>query len=196
MQTSRKYSLLAALLTVVAITLFAGTTGISSSTALGQAQNRSWTAAGATGTVDDDSLAIAELKNFAVNLLPGATGTVGIRYNITAVDGMNSFCPASTSTVKVRFRNSDNSGATAKVSFDIKVANVLSGGSTVLYHFDSNGIGAGNAFTTFSDTAVPVDFDFAQNVYWIDATIFRSDAAQFADLGSIQIWESAGTPCP
>ena len=196
MQISRNYYLSAALRTVAAITLIAGTAGILSSTALGQAQNRSWTAAGATGTVDDDSVAIAELKNFAVNLLPGATGTIRIRYNITAVDGMNSFCPATTSTVKVRFRNSDNTGATARVTFDIKFTNILSGGSTVLYSFNSDAKGAGVGFTTFTDSAATINFDFAQNVYWIDATVFRNNAAQFADIGSLQIWESAGTPCP
>jgi hypothetical protein len=194
MQVPPNYLLSAALRTVAAITLIAGTAGILA-TEFGQAQTRSWSAAGATGTVDDDSMAIAQFKNFAVTLQPGATGTVNVRYNITAVDGMASFCPATASTVKVRFRNDDNSGGVAKVSFDIKFANILSGGSTVLYHFDSNGIGAGNSFTT--STATPaIDFDFAQNVYWIDATIFRSNAAQFSDLGSIQIWESAGTPCP
>ena len=196
MQTSRNYFLSAALRTVAAITLIAGTAGILSSTALGQAQNRSWTAAGSSGTVDDDSTAISRFNSFAVSLNPGATGTVRIRYNITGVDGMNSFCPATASTVKVRFRNNDNSGATAKVSFDIKFTNILSGGSTVLYHFDSNAKGLGNAFTTFTDLAAPIDFDFSQNVYWIDATIFRNNAAQFADLGSLQIWENAGTACP
>lgn len=194
MQINRKYFLSAALRTLAAFTLIVGTAGMLSSTAMGQA-NRSWTTAGADGTVDDDSIAIAQLKNFAVTLNPGATGTVRIRYNITAVDGMNQYCPATTSTVKVRFRNSDNTGATAKVSFDIKYTNILTGGSTVLSHFDSNGIGAGVGFTTFTGLA-PIDFDFAQNVYWIDATVFRNNAAQFADIGAIQIWESAGTPCP
>lgn len=194
MRVTRNYFLSAALRTVAAIALIAGTAGILSTTAFGQA-TRAWTAAGASGTIDDDSLTIAQFINFAVNLKPGATGTARIRYNITAVDGMNQFCPATASTVKVRFRNSDNSGATAKVSFDLKVTNVLSGGSTVLYHFDSNGIGAGNSFTTATATPA-IDFSFLQNVYWIDATIFKSNAAAFADIGSIQIWESAGTACP
>ena len=195
MQITRNYFLSAALRTLAAITLIAGTAGILATTTQAQA-TRSWTAAGATGTLDEDSTTIAEFKNFAINLKPGATGTVRIRYNITAVDSMNQFCPATTSTVKVRFRNSDNTGATARVAFDIKFTNVLSGGSTTIYTFDSNGIGAGNAFTTFTDSAPAIDFDFAQNVYWIDATVFRNNAAQFADLGSIQIWESAGTACP
>jgi len=194
MHITRNYFLSAALRTVAAITLIAGTAGILSSSALGQ--NRSWTAAGSTGTVDEDSTAISQFKNFAVTLQTSATGTVRVRYNITAVDSLNRFCPASTSTVKVRFRNSDNTGATAKVSFDIKYTNVLSGGSTVLYSFDSNGKGLGNAFTTFTDSSAAIDFDFAQNVYWIDATIFRNNAAQFADLGSIQLSETTGTACP
>lgn len=194
MRITRNNFVSATLRTVAAIALIAGTAGILSTTAFGQA-TRSWTAAGASGTIDDDSLTIAQLINFAANLKPGATGTARIRYNITAVDGMSQFCPATNSTVKVRFRNSDNTGATAKVSFDIKVTNVLSGGSSVLYHFDSNGIGAGNSFTTATATPV-VDFDFSQNVYWIDATIFKSDAAAFADIGSIQIWETSGTACP
>ena len=196
MQVTRKYFVSAALWTVAAIALIAGTAGILSPKALGQAANRSWTAAGASGTVDDDSTGIAQFKNFAVTLQPGANGTARIRYNITAVDGMNSFCPATASTFKLRFRNSDTGGTTARILLDIKVTNVLSGGSTGLYHFDSNGKGAGTAFTTFTDTAVPIDFDFAQNVYWIDATITRSVATEFSDIGSIQIFESAGTPCP
>ena len=195
MRVTRNYFLSAALRALAAITLIAGTAGILATTAQAQA-NRSWTAAGATGTLDEDSTAIAEFKNFAINLKPGATGTVRIRYNITAVDSLNQFCPATTSTVKVRFRNSDNIGVAARVAFEIKVTNVLSGGSTTIYSFNSDARGNGNAFTTFTDSAAPIDFDFAQNVYWIDATIFRNNASQFADLGSLQLWENAGTACP
>ncbi len=194
MQITRNYFLAATLRTAAAIALIAGITAIVSSTAMGQA-DRSWSAAGSTGTVDEDSAAITQFKNFAVTLNPGANGTARIRYNITAVDGMNKFCPASSSRVKVRFRNSDNTGTTAQVAFDIKYTNVLTGNSLVLYHFDSNAKGAGQAFTTFTGTPA-IDFDFSQNVYWIDATIFRSVSSEFADLGSIQIWESAGTACP
>lgn len=194
MENIRKYFLSTAVLTVVGLALIAGAFGVFSTTAKAQA-NKSWSAAGSTGTIDDDSLAIAQFKNFAVTLQPGINGTARIRYNITAVDGMNQFCPATTSTIKTRFRNSDNNGNTARVRYELKSTNVLSGGSTVLYTFDSNGIGAGQAFTT--NTATPaIDFDFSQNVYWIDATIFRSVASEFADLGSVQIWESAGTACP
>lgn len=194
MERTRNYFLSTIMRSVAAIALIAGTIGILSLTTQAQA-NRSWSAAGATGTIDDDSLAIARFNNFAVTLQPGVNGTARIRYNITAVDGMNQYCPATTSTIKTRFRNSDNNGNTARVRYDLKVTNVLSGGSTILYSFDSNGISAGTSFTTATATPA-INFDFAQNVYWIDATIFRNVSTEFADLGSIQIWESAGTACP
>ena len=50
-------------------------------------------------------------------------------------------------------------------------------------------------FKTATELA-PIDFNFSTNMYWIEATIFRSIASEFSDLGSIQIWESDGTPCP
>ena len=158
--------------------------------------SRAWSSAGSTGTIDEDSAAISQVRNFTVTLLPGATGSVHIRYNITPTNGISSFCPATTSQIKVRFRNSDNSGATARVSFDIHSTNVLSGTDNIIYSFNSDAKGAVGSFTTFTDSAAPIDFDFAQNVYWLNATIFKSDFNQFADLGSILISETAGTACP
>ena len=122
-------------------------------------------------------------------------GSVHIRYNITATRDISAFCPATQSVVRVRFRNSDNAGTTAKVSFEIHSTNIASGGNTTVFSFSSNGLGNGSSFTT-SSFIPAIDFDFANNIYWVEATIFRSDPTQFADLGSIQIWESGGTACP
>jgi hypothetical protein len=157
--------------------------------------NRPFTLASSVGTVDEDSIGIVQFRNFTVSLLPAATGSVHIRYNITAVDDISSFCPASQSVVRVRFRNGDDSGATAQVSFDIHQTNITSGGNNIIYSFNSNGRGAGTSFITISDSPA-IDFDFANNIYWIEATIFRSNTSLVADLGSIQIWEAAGTACP
>ncbi len=157
--------------------------------------NRPFTLASSVGTVDEDSTALVQLRNFTVTLLPAATGSVHIRYNITAVDDISRFCLATQSVVRVRFRNSDNSGATAQVAFDIHQTNVTSGGNNIIYSFNSNGRGAGTSFTTATDSPA-IDFDFANNIYWIEATIFRSNTGQVADLGSIQIWEGGGTACP
>lgn len=154
-----------------------------------------WSTAGSTGTIDEDSTTISQVKNFTVTLQPGATGSVHIRYNITPTTAISQFCPATQSLVQVRFRNSDDSGTLAKVSFDIHAGNVGSGANTIIYSFDSNGKGNGSGFTSSLDTPA-IDFDFTSNVYWIEATVFRSSATQFADLGSILIAESAGTACP
>ena len=157
---------------------------------------RSWTAAGATGTVDELSLPIAQQKNFATTFLPGTTGTVLVRYNITAVDGMNSFCPATSSLIKIRYRESDGPASAARVIVELRSSNVLSGGNNLIISFDSNIFpNSGSGFITVTGTA-GIDFDFSNKIYWIEAKISRTDAAQFADLGSLQVWESAGTPCP
>lgn len=156
--------------------------------------NRPFTLASSVGTIDEDSADIVQLRNFTVTFLPAATGSVHARYNITAVDNISSFCPATTATVRARFRNTDNAGTLSQVSFEIHQTNITAGGNNIIYTFSSNGRGAGSAFTTATDTPA-IDFDFSNNIYWIEATVFRSDPNQLADLGSIQIWESAGTAC-
>ena len=155
---------------------------------------RAWTAAGSTGTIDEDSAAIAEVKNFTVTLKAVATGTVTTRLNITGTEGASSFCPATSLMLKLRYRQSDPSGATAKVTFELHQTNISTGGNTVIVPTPS-GFSSGTSFFTVSGN-FGVDLDFANNIYWIEITCFRSNAAQFADFGSVQIWEAAGTACP
>ena len=162
---------------------------------MGSQSTKSWTSAGSIGTIDEDSLSKIAVQNFTAHFVPGQTGTGTLRYNIIATRGISSFCPATQSVVNVRFRNSDNTGTHAHVKFEIHRSNVLLGGNDIIFTFNSNGLGAGNAFTTAS-IAPNVDFDFRNYIYWIEGTVFRDDAAQFADLGSIEIYESDGTPCP
>ena len=156
---------------------------------------RPWTSVGAVGTTDEDSFSIVNNEDNAVTLKNGLTGTATVRYNITAVRGISAFCPATDSVVNVRFRNSDDSGTHAQVKFEIRRTSILSGGNDTIFNFNSNMLGAGNLFTTAS--LMPnIDFDFSNYVYWIEATVFRDQAAQFADLGAIEIFENSGTPCP
>jgi hypothetical protein len=156
---------------------------------------RAWTTAGATGAVDEDSLALARFNLFGVNIANGQTGAVHMRYNITATEGIAHLCPATTSTIRTRFRNSDTSGTIARMTYEIRTSSISAGGNTVVYTFDSNGRGGGSGFKTAIEQ-VALDFNFATNMYWIEATIFRSDPNTFSDLGTIQLWETAGTPCP
>jgi len=153
-----------------------------------------WTATGADGTIDEDSLSIAQLSNFAIGLIPGATGTVTARYNITGVAGLSRFCPATQSKVSIRFRDNDPS---AQVVVEIHRSNTDLGGNDVIYAFDSNTLGqpVGSAFQSFT-TMPAIDFDFETYIYWIEARITKTDPSSYANLGSIRISETAGTACP
>jgi hypothetical protein len=162
---------------------------------LASVKSQAWTSAGSTGTIDEDSLSKIAVQNFTARFVNGQIGTGTIRYNITATRGISTYCPATQSVVNVRFRNSDNTGTHAQVKFEIHRSNIVTGGNDVIFSFNSNGLGAGNAFTTAS-IAPNIDFDFGNYVYWIEGTVFRDDAGQSADLGSIEIYESAGTLCP
>ena len=154
-----------------------------------------WSTVGSAGTSDEDSTAIVSHDDFAAQLKDGLTGTATVRYNITATRGISAYCPATSSTVNVRFRNSDNTGAHAQVKFEIHRTSILAGGNDIIFNFNSNGLGAGSSFTSAS-VAPSIDFDFTNYIYWIEATVYRDQATQFADLGDIQIYENAGTPCP
>jgi hypothetical protein len=156
---------------------------------------RYWSSAASAGAVDEDSSGMLKYQDFTTRLRDGTTGTGTVRYNITATEGISAFCPATQSVINVRFRNSDNTGAHAQVKFEIHRTNIVTGGNDTIFTFNSNGIGAGGSFTTAS-LAPAIDFDFSNYVYWIEATVFRDNAAQFADLGAIQIYESAGSACP
>jgi subtilisin-like proprotein convertase family protein len=156
---------------------------------------RYWTTVGAAGTTDEDSTALVSHEDFAATIKAGLTGTATVRYNITAVQGISAYCPATQSIVYVRFRNSDNAGTHAQVKFDVHRTSILAGGNDTIFSFNSNGLGAGSNFTSAS-LSPNIDFDFSNYIYWIEATVFRDQAAQFADLGSIEILESDGTPCP
>jgi hypothetical protein len=156
-----------------------------------------WTAAGSTGTIDEANVNSAALANFVLGFVPGTTGTINARYNITPTDGISSFCPATSSHVTIRFRDEDDVGAASQVIVTIHQSNIASGGNNTIFTFDSN-VSAqpvGSAFQTFS-TDAPIDFDFSTNVYWAEAQVIRSNANAFVNLGSIQIFENGGTPCP
>ena len=82
------------------------------------------------------------------------------------------------------------------MKFEIHRTHILNGGNDTIFSFNSNGLGAGGSFTSAS-VAPAIDFDFSNYVYWIEGTVFRDQITQFADLGAIQIYESAGSnPCP
>ena len=162
---------------------------------LSAAVRTAWTSAGSTGAIDEDSTGKLTNQDFTVRFGTGQTGTATVRYNIAAERGISAFCPATQSTVNVRFRNSDTTGVHTRVKFEIHRTNIATGGNSIIYTFTSDGSPGSFNFQSASQSP-NIDFDFANNIYWIEATLFRDDPALFADLGSIQIAETIGTPCP
>lgn len=159
--------------------------------------NNPFSTAGSTGTIDEDSLSSASVLNFVLGFNPGTTGTITSRYNITPTRGISQFCPATSSHIALRFRDSDGTGPGGQVILTIHQTSIATGGNNVIYTFDSNvsAQDAGSAFQTYA-TDVPIDFDFGTNVYWIEAQLIRSNANVLVHIGSIQIFESDGTACP
>jgi hypothetical protein len=156
-----------------------------------------FTTTGSTGTLDEDSLSSASVLNFTLGFNPGTTGTITARYNITPTKGISQYCPATKSHIAIRYRDSDDVGAGGQIIFTIHQSSVLTGGNNTIYTFDSNVSSQplGSAFQTYA-TDVPIDFDFAQNLYWIEAQVKRSNPNVLVHLGSMQIFESEGTACP
>ena len=115
---------------------------------------------------------------------------------LLGVDGISDFDPAGSSTVRVRFRDSDGAGAGARIIFTIRRTNIATGGNEAVFTFDSNTQPpAGVNFQTVTLCQNGLDFDFTQYVYWIEAEINRADAATLVQLGHIEISEKFG-PCP
>jgi hypothetical protein len=161
--------------------------------------SRSWTIAASTSTVKENSVQSVFLNATALGFDPLGikTGTITAHQSMTATRGLSAFCPATESTIKVRFRDSDGPGNAAQVSFDIHAIEVSSGADSIVYSFDSNLSGApvDNGFHTVS-VAAPLDFDFLSRAYWIELKVRRDNTLLLANIGAIQIWESAGTGCP
>jgi hypothetical protein len=166
------------------------------SVAKAQGSPARWTTVGSGGTVDEDSVGIVDLNNFTVGLKAGLTGTVTIRYPITATRGLTC-TPVTDYVVVLRYRDSDGSGTTARVFFTIRSTDSSIGGNRVEFTFDSNIFPAtGSSFTSIGISALITPLDFANRVYWLEAQVSRIDAAAFANLGSVAFFgRNGGTPC-
>jgi uncharacterized repeat protein (TIGR01451 family) len=148
-----------------------------------------WTLIASTLQMDEDSLSLASLNNFEFGFAGTNTGTVTSRANITLTDGISPFCQATSSVVNVSFTDSDGAvPGSAQVFFEIKKSNILTGGNTTIYTFDSNAPPA---------AVVPgLDFNFVDNIYWIEVKVKRTSSSQTVKLGAVQIYEASGPSCP
>jgi hypothetical protein len=162
-----------------------------------------FTVTGSTGTLDEDSIPIADVDFNFVGHKTGKVGTVKIRYNIVAVEGANQGFKGFNGVhhVMVRFRDSDGHMTNQQVKFTIYGTSFATGVDTPLFTFDSNVDGANIGVTQVVDITdcephPSFDFDFEKNFYWIDAQVKRTVAGGVARLSGIQISESSSSSCP
>jgi hypothetical protein len=163
------------------------------------AQDRCWTMAGSTGTVDEADLNLVTLTdNTAAVRSTVAQGTVDIRYNVVAVDGVFGGLQ-NQKALKVRF--ADN-GAAAQVIVRLQRVGIESGVLTTLGRLDSNDYMAEDqAQTQFErfNCQAP-EFDFENNIYYIEAQLIKTLPLVGEPLGnplirSIQICPFSDAPC-
>jgi hypothetical protein len=151
---------------------------------------------GSTGTVDDDSIAIADVNNFVAGVKSASTGTVNIRYNLPVTPNLSA-TGSTFRAFRIRYRDSDGAGTGDRVVFTVHTTDISAGGNTIVFTFDSNlEPPTGVSFTTVTkcDNTAGTDFDFSTKGYWIEAAITKSVTTDSVQLGHIQIFKT--TSCP
>lgn len=150
------------------------------------AQTKPWTTVGSAGTVDEEDTGIVSLGSpipGAVMLTNVAIGTLNIRYNVVAVDGVFG---GDNYALTVRFR--DN-GADARVIVRLKSYNFNTGTTRTLLTLDSNAYAAAAGFqkqTVSSNCGTHLDF--FNNAYFMDVEITKAGMLAVPPaLASIQL---------
>ena len=164
------------------------------------ASAQTWVAS--TGTVDPSSLMTYSFNGAAAFVRGSTPGKVVLRYNILPTDEMlvNVTQPCCEGrALWVRFL--DN-GDGAQVLVNVKRYNVVTGKTTTILSFDSNNYPAQNTFqdaTPNTGLGPLVNFSFAEgpfsgstnqggdSVYYIEATLVRSQAGGTPGLASVSI---------
>jgi hypothetical protein len=182
--TKGKTGSLLAGLTVAVMLLCHGTAAL--------AQDRCWTMGGSTGTVDEADLNLVTLTDNTAAISSAVTNVTGdIRYNVVAVDGVFGG-EQHMKALTVRF--ADN-GEAARVIVRLRRVGIDSGVLTTLVTLDSNEYPAISQAQTQSKTfnCQGPEFDFENNIYYIEAQLIKTGASGTPLIRSIQICPSA--PC-
>lgn len=143
---------------------------------------RDWTTVGAAGTVDEADTRLVAFDSLGrVTVHPSVVqGTLNLRYNIVAVDGLFG---ASCAELGVLFR--DN-GAAAGVVVHLKRANLVTGAITTLLTLNSNDFTARNGFQ-LRTVHRSLHFDFFDFAYFMDVALLKTTGAGSPALAIIQL---------
>ncbi|TKB68935.1 MAG: hypothetical protein E8D52_08110 [Nitrospira sp.] len=154
--------------------------------AYAQVVAKCWTMVGSDGTVDQADLSIVALSSNTAAVRSGVSkGTVDIRYNVVAMDGVFGG-DRNTKTLAVRL--ADN-GPDAQVIVRLQQLNISTGVITLLEELNSNDF---DPQTTAQRRAIlfncdKPDFDFANNVYYVEAQLIKTGPSGTPLIRAIQI---------
>lgn len=136
----------------------------------GWAQYDYWTTVGSAGTVDESDTGIVSLgspNSAIVCLRDTSTGTLNIRYNVTAVNGLF----GGGARLTVRF---SDDGANAQVIVRLKRCDIDNGNITTMLTFDSNLYAASDHFQVQDIYDCGLSFDFSRYAYYMDVQLIKS----------------------
>lgn len=130
-----------------------------------------WSTVGSAGTVDEADLGIVSLDTHTAGVSESVkSGTVHIRYNVVAVDGVfGGNCKL------LSARIADN-GPEAQVIVELKQMNSVTGAFQTLAKLDSNNFEPSHVAQfreVFTELGIP-EFDFRNNVYLLDVQLIKT----------------------
>jgi hypothetical protein len=130
--------------------------------------------------VNEEDRDKVDFSGGVVSLKPEATGSVLLRYNVVAVDGLFG---GGCAELGVRFR--DN-GPEARIIVRLKRYNLVNGETTTLLTLNSDNFDASDSFQL--KTVVDfLHFDFFNFAYFLEASLRKTDATGSPALAIIQL---------
>lgn len=146
---------------------------------------QAWTTTGDAGVTEDESNpARPTYTNFTAAANAGSpAGTYVLRYNMQAVQGLTG--AGANTRFRVRFRDD---GPGSRVTVAIVRSPIAGGGSVTLGTlFDSDAYAPSLSFQSQEILMPALAFDFTQNLYWLEVTLTKADAANQPAFGSAQV---------
>jgi hypothetical protein len=161
-----------------------------------------WTSVGATAVPDEDSASLIQTyATGSIAMRSNATGTATVRWNVTAVAGLDNDEPANPDPdyrfcMRMLVRDT---GTTARVTAKLQRIDLQTGSLATLAYWDSDTRAAwpGEGTTDYlpvwacglanPDGTRVLGFNFRDYAYFIEATMTKSDAAANPGIKSVAI---------
>lgn len=144
-----------------------------------------WTTAASTGTIDEDDISIYETNGANIYLKRSSPvpSSMYVRYNIVAVDSLTE---DNFQEMTVLYKDNSNS---ARVVVKLRETNMTDGTTKTRMTFDSNKYPQSSSYQkqTISVNGAWFGYDFANNVYYLEATISKTSSSGSPVLVGIQL---------